>query len=31
VLVQSDKTAGEIRLKASSETLKGSEVIIKVK
>jgi len=31
VLVQSDKTAGEIRLKASSETLKGSEVVIKVK
>jgi beta-galactosidase len=30
VLVQSDKTAGEIRLKASSETIKGDEVFIKV-
>jgi hypothetical protein len=30
-LVQSEKTAGEIRLKASSETLKCSEVVIKVK
>ena len=30
VLVQSDKTAGEIRLKASSETIKGDEVVIKV-
>lgn len=30
VLVQSDKQTGEIRLKASSETLKGNEVIIKV-
>jgi beta-galactosidase len=30
VLVQSDKTAGEIRLKASSESLKGTEVVIKV-
>jgi beta-galactosidase len=30
VIVQSDKKAGEIRLKAFSETLKGSEVIIKV-
>jgi beta-galactosidase len=30
VLVQSEKQAGEIRLKASSETLKGSEVVIKV-
>jgi beta-galactosidase len=29
VLVQTNKQAGEIRLKASSETLKGSEVIIK--
>jgi hypothetical protein len=28
--VQSDKTAGEIRLKASSETIKGDEVVIKV-
>ena len=30
VLVQSDKQAGEIRLKASSENLKGAEVVIKV-
>lgn len=30
VLVQSDKTAGEIRLKASSEMLKSNEVVIKV-
>jgi beta-galactosidase len=30
VLVQSDKMAGEIRLKSSSETLKGSEIVIKV-
>jgi len=29
VLVQTNKQAGEIRLKASSETLKGSEVILK--
>ena len=29
VLVQSDKEAGVIKLKASSETLKGSEVILK--
>lgn len=29
VLVQSDKQAGEIRLKASSETLKDAEVILK--
>ena len=29
VLVQADRTAGEIRLKASSETLKGAEVILK--
>lgn len=29
VLVQADKQAGEIRLKASSETLKESEVILK--
>lgn len=31
VLVQADRQAGEIRLKASSENLKGNEVIIKVK
>jgi beta-galactosidase len=31
VLVQSEKQTGEIRLKAFSETLNGSEVIIKVK
>ena len=31
VLVQSDKQAGEIRLKAASEALKGDEVVIKVK
>ena len=31
VLVQSDKKAGEIRLKASSETLKDAEVILKAK
>jgi len=31
VLVQSNKQAGEIRLKAISETLKGDEVVIKVK
>jgi beta-galactosidase len=30
VLVQSNKQAGEIRLKAYSETLKGDEVVIKV-
>jgi beta-galactosidase len=30
VQVQSDKTAGKIRLTASSEKLKGSEVIIMV-
>jgi beta-galactosidase len=30
VLVQSNKQAGQIRLKASSEALKGDEVIIKV-
>jgi len=30
ILVQSYKKAGEIKLKASSETLKGSEVVIKV-
>jgi beta-galactosidase len=30
VLVQADKQAGEIRLKASSETLKDDEVVIKV-
>jgi beta-galactosidase len=30
VLVQSNKQAGEIRLKASSETLKGDEVVLKV-
>ncbi|MEP6610721.1 MAG: hypothetical protein ABJA76_02505, partial [Mucilaginibacter sp.] len=30
VLVQSNKQVGEIRLKASSETLKGDEVVIKV-
>lgn len=30
VLVQTDKQAGEIMLKASSETLKGDEVVIKV-
>jgi beta-galactosidase len=30
VLVQSDKTAGVIRLKASSETLKGDGVVINV-
>jgi len=30
ILVQSAKTAGEIRLKASSETLKDKEIIIKV-
>ncbi len=29
VIVQSDKQAGEIRLKASSESLKGQEIIIK--
>jgi beta-galactosidase len=29
VLVQSNKKAGEIRLKASSETLKDVEIIIK--
>ena len=29
VLIQSDKTAGEIKLKASSETLKGQEIRIK--
>jgi beta-galactosidase len=29
VLVQCDKRAGEIRLKASSETLKDAEIIIK--
>jgi beta-galactosidase len=31
VLVQTNKQAGEIRLKASSETLKGDDVVIKVK
>jgi len=31
VLVQADKTAGEIRLKAVSGNLKGSEVLVKVK
>ncbi len=31
ILIQSDKTAGEIRLKASSETLSGNEVDLKVK
>ena len=30
VLVQADKQAGEIRLKASSEKLKGSEILIRV-
>jgi beta-galactosidase len=30
VLVQSNKQAGEIRLKAQSDTLKGDEVVIKV-
>ncbi len=30
LLVQSDKKAGEIKLKASSETIRGSEVVIKV-
>jgi beta-galactosidase len=30
VLIQSDKTAGEILLKASSESLKGTAVVIKV-
>jgi beta-galactosidase len=30
VLVQADKQAGEIRLKASSDLLKGNEVVIKV-
>jgi beta-galactosidase len=30
VLVQTDKQAGEIRLRASSETLKGDDVVIKV-
>jgi beta-galactosidase len=29
VLVQSDKESGEIRLKALSENIKGTEVIIK--
>jgi beta-galactosidase len=29
VLIQTDKTAGEIRLKASSETIKSAEVILK--
>jgi beta-galactosidase len=29
VLVQTNKQAGEIRLKASSETLKGQEISIK--
>jgi beta-galactosidase len=29
VMIQADKTAGEIRLKASSETLKSAEVILK--
>jgi hypothetical protein len=29
VLVQSDKQAGEIRLKASAEKLNGAEVVIK--
>ncbi len=31
VLIQADKTAGEIRLKAVSDGLKGAEVILKVK
>jgi len=31
VLVQTNKQAGEIRLKALSETLKGNDVVIKVK
>jgi beta-galactosidase len=30
VLVQADKQAGEIKLKASSEKLKSSEIVIKV-
>ncbi|MCW0484524.1 hypothetical protein [Gaoshiqia sediminis] len=30
VLVQADRQAGEIRLKADSETLKGNEVVIKI-
>jgi beta-galactosidase len=30
VLVQADKTSGEIRLKASSEALNGNEVVIRV-
>ncbi len=30
VLIQSEKTAGEIRLKASSEALTGNEVVLKV-
>jgi hypothetical protein len=29
VLVQSDKQAGEIRLKAASENIKSAEVVIK--
>jgi beta-galactosidase len=31
VLVQADRTAGEIRLQASSETLKGAEIVLKSK
>ena len=31
VLVQSDKQTGEIRLKASSDTLKSDEILIKIK
>ncbi|WP_276500153.1 hypothetical protein [Terrimonas pollutisoli] len=31
VLVQTDKQAGEIRLKASSDTLKIDEILIKIK
>ena len=31
VLVQSDKKAGEIRLKASSDTLESNEILIKIK
>jgi hypothetical protein len=30
VLVQTNKQVGEIRLKASSENLKGEEIIIKI-
>jgi beta-galactosidase len=31
VLVQTDKKAGEIRLKASSDTLESNEILIKIK